>query len=269
MAAAVLFAAGPAPARQDGSLDEPMQKKSWPDWSLKLEPMLWAPALRGDVKLPASSRLDFSDVDADENEFVPAGRATLRADDWTFMFRGFGFERDESGESDVGFSLDGAPVAPGDEVRTEVDIWGFDLTAGYNLFTPVDNIARESRIALDIYGGARVHSVDVSMSANAAESSAGETWAEPIVGGRVTVDLPYGFGMNLSTDVGAMPFGDETSFSWDITVAFTWMFFEDRNAGLEVGFRHLYMNLESDEGADAFEFDGALAGLFGAIVIRF
>lgn len=215
----------------------------WAAWTVKVEPLVWAPALRGDFRLPGGGRIDVEDVDADENEIVPAGVATVRADKWSFLFRGFGF------------SLDERPV--------KIDLAGFDLTAGYNIWTPINDDANHVRLALDLCAGLRVHSLDLSLG----DDQDDNTWAEPIGGVRIGLDLPRGFGLGISIDGGGFSTGDDSSFSWDITVAFSWM--PSRHLGVEIGFRHLQMDLSKGKGNDEFEFDAALAGLFGGVVIRF
>jgi hypothetical protein len=214
-----------------------------PEWAIRFEPMIWAPALRGDLTVNGGAVIDVENVDADENEIAPAGTLTIRADQWSFQFRGFGFNVDE-------------PAAT-------IDLFGFDGTVGYRLPMVIDDPDREVRLGFDIFGGVRVHSLDLSVGA----AQTDDVWAEPIVGGRMAIDLPHGFGLDLSASGGGLPSGEDSSFSWDITVAFSWMFAE--NAGLEIGFRHLQMDLLEGDGADESEFDAALAGLFGAVVIRF
>lgn len=240
-----------------------------PPWTIRLEPMVWAPALRGDVGLPGGSTLDLETVEADENEIIPAGRATLRFDDWSVMFRGFAFGLDTTATASNGFALGSGAIAAGDRVSTELDLAGFDLTLGYTIWTPIDRPQDEVRLAFDLFAGARLHSLDLSIAeaAGGAESSADNTWFEPIGGVRLALDLPYRFALGVSLDAGGFSTGDDSSFSWDITVGFTWRPIE--NVGLEIGFRHLQMDLSDGEGAREFEFDGALAGLFGAIVIQF
>lgn len=238
-------------------------------WTIRFEPMVWAPALRGDIKLPASSAIDVETIGADENEIIAAGRLTLRADRWSFQFRGFSFSLDESAAATDAFTLGGAGAIAGTNVLTDLDLAGFDLTVGYRIWTPLEDVEREVRIGFDIHGGARVHSLDISVRTAAALGAEENTWIEPIGGARMSIDLPQGFGVNVAFDAGGFPSGDDSSFSWDITVAFSWMFLSDRRGGLEIGFRHLDMNLNEGEGAGELEFDAALAGLFGAIVIRF
>ncbi len=215
----------------------------WADWTIRVEPMVWAPALRGDIKMPGAAFVDVEAINADGVEVTPAGRVTIRADKWSFLFRGFAFALDND--------------------ATTFDLSGFDLAAGYSVWTPINDTENEVRLAFDLFGGARIHSLDASIGA----ADSDNTWFEPIGGARVNLDLPHRFDIILSVDGGGFTSGSDSSYSVDITIAFSWMPLQ--NVGLEIGFRHLQMDLIEGEGTDEFEFDGALAGLFGAVVFRF
>ncbi|MBL8746050.1 MAG: hypothetical protein JNK58_06810 [Phycisphaerae bacterium] len=242
LALTLALAANSALARDADPATDPSAPR-WNDWTIRIEPIIWAPALRGDIKMPGAASIDVGTINADEVNLAPAGRVTIRADKWSFLFRGFAFAVDED--------------------AAEIDLAGFDLTAGYNLWTPIDDPENQVRLAFDLFGGVRIHSIDASIAA----ANSDNTWFEPIGGARINLDLPHRFGLNVSLDGGGFSSGEDSSFSWDITVAFSWRPIE--NLGLEIGFRHLQADLVEGDGADEFEFDGALAGLFGSVVIRF
>lgn len=271
-------AASPAPAASASSTPASSQTQTQdpasldldadPRWIVRFEPNVWVPALRGDVSVPSSSSIDVEDIGADENEPAPAGRITIRADRFRILFRGFAFSLDETAGADRAFTLDGVGIAAGDRVNTDLSFSSFDAVAGYELFVPIDDKENDVRLAFDIIGGVRVTSIDLDLSQqNGGASSGGDNvWALPIIGGRMALDLPRGFGLDLTFDGGGLP-GDDDAFTWDITVAFSWM--ATNNLGVEIGFRHLDSNLSDGDGPGALEFDAALAGLFGAVVIRF
>ncbi|MDX2116386.1 MAG: hypothetical protein SFZ24_12320 [Planctomycetota bacterium] len=261
-----------APAASSASWDgEPgPAREVWDRWTIRFEAAAWAPALAGDATLPGGTSVDVEDIDADENEIEPTGRALIRGGKWSFMFRGFGFSFDDEGRAGASFDAsDEISFVRGDAVDAAIDIQGFDLTAGYTVLTPIDDVERDVRVAFDLYAGARLHTLDLSIGVPGGEAAQDDgVWVEPIGGVRVAVDLPHEFGFDLTLDGGGFPGSDASSYSWDVTVAFRWMFLGQGVGGLEIGFRHLRMNLE-DGDAEALEFDGALAGLFGGIVIRF
>lgn len=257
-------AAAPTPSERSLKLEHPLQK-----YVVSLEPMIWAPGLRGDIKLPNSSKIDVETTDADESQIAPMGRATIRADRLSFQFRGFGFSNDDSGRAGDPFTLDGAAIGAGTRVENDIEVYSFDATVGWELPAVIDNQTEEVRLAFAVTGGARVTSIDMSIapSGGGAGASLDNVWGMPILGGRMTLDLPHRLGLMVAGDVGWLPIDSEEAFSWDITVSFFWMALE--NVGIEIGFRHMQSDLEDGEGARRGEFDAALAGLFGAVVIRF
>jgi hypothetical protein len=245
-------------------LEHPLQK-----YVVSLEPMIWAPGLRGDIKLPGSSKIDVETTDADETQIAPMGRATIKADRLSFQLRGFGFSNEDSGRAGSAFTLDGAGIAAGTRVENDIEVYSFDATVGWELPAVIDNPTDEVRLAFAVTGGARVTSVDMSIapSGGGGGSSLDNVWGMPTLGARMTLDLPHRLGLSVAGDVGWLPSDSEEAFSWDITVSFFWMALE--NIGIEIGFRHLQQDLEDGDGPGRGEFDASLAGLFGAVVIRF
>lgn len=266
-AAALAQEAGQGGADTAGSsslkLEHPLQK-----YAVSIEPMVWAPGLRGDIELPGSSKIDVETTDADETQIAPAGRVTIKADRLSFQFRGFAYSNDDTASASGAFDLGGAAIGAGTRIENDIDVYSFDATASWELPTIIDNPTDEVRLAFDVTGGVRVTSIDMSLSpaGGGAGASLDDVWAMPILGARMKLDLPHRTGLNVAGDVGWLPTDDE-AFSWDITVSFFWMPLE--NVGLEIGFRHLQQDLEEGEGAGRGNFDAALAGLFGALVIRF
>jgi len=250
---------------QEASVEAAPTEVSW-RYTLEVKPMLWAPALRGDIKLPQSGSVNVEDIGADESRLAPAGQVELRGGDWFVRFRGFGFSINPDSRAGSNFDLDGEAVSRGDATESSIDYYGFDLRVGYDLWQPVKDEARNVRLAIGLYGGARLFNIESEISAGGASSSAQETWLQPVIGARLGIDLPHGFGVEVTGDLGWWPGGDE-SFSWDITAAFTWRW--ENRLGLEIGFRHLYSDLSAGSGAGEYEFDASLAGLYGALVIRF
>ena len=91
------------------------------------------------------------------------------------------------------------------------------------------------------------------------------TWIEPLGGVRLNMELPYRTGLDFFVDIGGLAYGDDSSLSFDIGVAFQWEIVD--HVALEIGFRHFQTDLERNGGD--FEFDTSLAGLFGSVAIRF
>lgn len=253
---------------------EPLAVHPGRAWTIQFEPMLWAPALRGDLRVPGGPTFDVESLNLDESRLAPAGEVTIRADKWSFFFSGFGFSYDETANARETIIAAGpVTIAPGQAVRSELDFYSFQATVGYEVFSnffdePDDHPEDEVRLSLDVFGGVRYFDANLDLTPLAGAGSAMNDgqWVQPIGGVRLTIDLPYRTGVEVSLDGGGWG-GDQSSFAWNIAAAFYWAFHE--NAGLEIGFRNLASDLQDGEGANEFNFDAALMGLFGSVIIRF
>lgn len=261
-----ILSAGPALAQgsAESAVGQPAAARHpGREWVVQFEPMLWVPALRGDLRAPGAGRFDVETVNLDESRLAPAGEVTFQADKLSFQFSGFGFNVDDT----VGAANTIGPIGAGTAVRTEFELSSIEGAVGYEIWTPIDRPEDEVRLSFDIYAGARFFDADLVLTPAAGAAFAGDgQWVQPMGGVKMNLDLPWRTGIELSVDGGGWG-GDESSFAWDITVAFFWVFHD--HAGVEIGFRHLQMDLQDGSGAGAFEVDSALAGLFASVIIRF
>lgn len=259
----------PDPASASAPAQSPDAPADPRTWSVQFEPQMWFPALRGDIEMPGGSLFDVETLDLDEPELSPAGELSIRGGDWIFQFNGFAFDVEAASRADDAFAAGGGAgaVAVGDRVEYELDYGAFEFNMGKHVWSVPLKDADDVAVDFDLYAGARAYALDLRLETGSGVSSHDAQWADALVGMRMRLDLPHGFGLETAVDVGGGAFGVDGSFSWDITVAFTWVY--ENTAGIEIGFRHLSVDTVEGEGAEEFEFDNALAGLFGAVVIRF
>lgn len=230
------------------------------DWTVKIEPMLWAASLAGDLEAGGDS-FDVEWVDADETHLSPSGRVTVNADAWRFVFEGFSINADERNTVSESFTADGVAFVRGTDADLELDLAVFKLTAGRELWR--EPFSHDVALAFDVYAGARLIDIDLDLENSAGASIGGDgVFIEPLVGMHFAIELPRGFDLRFALDAG-LALGDDVGFDWQVLSAFGWRFSD--NIGVEVGFRHLSMDLNDDD----FGFDGWAAGLFGAVVIYF
>lgn len=232
-------------------------------WTVKIEPMIWAPALAGDFEVGdgGSDSFDAEWIDADEVELSPAGRVTIKADRWRFLFEGFAISADDENTVSESFTADGVAFARGTRADLDLDLAVFKLTAGREVWRKQfdDDVA----IAATLYAGARLIDMDLSLENSAGASIGGDgTWIEPLVGFEVAFELPRGFDLRFALDGGAS-LGEDIGFDWQVISAFGWRFHD--HIGIEIGFRHMSLDVSEDD----FGFDGWAAGLFGSVVIYF
>jgi hypothetical protein len=241
-------------------------------WTIQLEPILWRPALLGDIQLPPGDRFDVELADLDENSLAPAGEATFRTGDddgdlW-FTFGGFHFGSDDDSTASGSFTAGGIDVDRGDRLSYDLDYSSFEGTVEYALPAIIDEPEDEVRWWFNVGAGARLYDLGLDFEViGEGETSIDSTWIEPMGVARMVLELPYGFDIDTRMTLGGQPLGDDTSWSWDVTVGFIWS--PHRNFAAEIGFRHLSVDRREGDGNDELIWDNALAGLWWSIVIRF
>lgn len=240
-------------------------------FEVRFDPTIWIPAIRGDIGVGTSGTFDVETINLDEIEPTPKGRFQLRSGDLTVAFSAFSTSYSETETAGANFAVGGTPVAAGSSVDYELDVASFELTVGHRVWNapvgvndPDPEAARGSNVDvwLDAYAGARYYDIDAQFNTPVSTSGDVED-IHAIVGLALKMDLPEGFGLELSFDAG----GGAEGFSWDVTVAFDYEITD--NAALLIGFRNLSTNLEGDGGPGDAEFDATLAGLFASLSIRF
>ena len=115
--------------------------------------------------------------------------------------------------------------------------------------------------------GARLYNVKAGVGATSPNTAeADEFFFEPIVGGRLELTLAKDFSIDVQSTFGYLPADRETA-SWDIEVAFAWRIVE--NVGFQLGYRNMFIHLESGEDVSRFEWEGGAAGVFAGLQFRF
>jgi hypothetical protein len=259
---------------QDAEGGAPVEAWRPKAWTVQVAPLVWFPGARADVRLPGgSAEAQTEDLELDDPEATAGGELRIRSDELTVYFAGFGYGGDVTATLDDPVSVGGLSFAPGDRVRSELDYASVELWAGWCVFEKVFEGATRTEpgvgLRVDVTGGVRLYDVGLEIGAadGGASAKADETWVEPTVGVVLTFELLDDFTIDLVGNVGALPLGDRSSFSASIATSGQWRIVE--NVGLELGYRFLYTDLEADDGDEEFGFTGSLAGLFGALVIRF
>lgn len=270
-------AASPEPA--------PVNLSFTPDWVVRFEPAVGYFAPSGDLRLPSSQGLASTEVELENDLNIDSPRlgpyieATAARGRWRLVVSGLGFSIDRG--RDAGFSgrLGDTAVAVGDRIDTEFTYATFGARAGYRFWDWVSGVDEEGRpdlsIGVDALVGFRGHDVDIdsrvtraiALPGAATSASAEETFAEPVGGLAFELDYQRTFGMDLYVAAGGFSTGDRTSTSFDLGLGFAyrprpWI-------GALVGYRLIVLNLEDGDGADGFEWEGAVAGLYWGVQLSF
>ncbi|GIK19794.1 MAG: hypothetical protein DYG93_09270 [Leptolyngbya sp. PLA2] len=274
-----LVSAVAASAQAVGQNETPLGGKD--SWTVRFEPAVWFVGASGDLRLPGTEasgngqKLDFGDLNLDSPRASPFGELHLKRGPWRISFSALALS---SGGRD--FAADGpgqlGPIAfdAGDVLDLSMDYVTFDTTGGYEFLTAergtTENGGVQLRSRLIGFAGARFHDVDFDASLQAPDGvsvSADRLFAEPIVGLRWELDINERFTIDVVGAGGAFGWGDQSSWSADIGVGFTWRPVE--NLGVQVGYRQLVVGLEDGDAPERFEWRGSVAGLYAGAVLRF
>lgn len=251
--------------------ENPLEEAPAP-WRITLRPGVWAPSLAGDLQLPGGTAIAAVErFNIDDIQPTGFGRWELQRGKLSIFGSGFFFSVDQRNKPDIDRNLGGIDFSADSRAREEFDLISAQVAVGWRVWERTIK-ARKSegavRIAIDVHGGLRVYNLDTRFSQiGGAGTSSDEIWAEPIIGGRITVDILEKATFQLALDGGGQPIGNHSSSSFDIIASIN--FRPWHNVGLELGWRQLSVDLEDGSGSGKTEFDGELAGIFGSLVIRF
>lgn len=246
-------------------------------WTLEAHPGIWYVGMSGDLTLPGAAgngrSLDIGDaLGLDDPRVSPYAEATLRRGNWLVSMRGFGYSNDQESTASAAGSLGNSTWSEGDRLRASLDIWGIEAMAGYTLVdhrrNPLEQGGHALRFRLDALAGVRVFEVDASAGViNQTASGAEEMAVHPLIGTRLTADFHNDFSVIVELSGGGMGLSDNSSYGFDIVVGGQWR--PVPNVGVQIGYRAIFMGVESGEGVDAFEFSGSGQGLYGGVTFAF
>lgn len=253
------------------------QPREW--WTIRFEPAAYFAAPSGDIRLPSSTgtrgdKISVNDLNQDSPRLSPFARLTASRGDWRFTIAGFAFSASDRGAfTDAPGLVGGAPFAAGDRLITDLAYQSVDVRAGYRVIQPRseagDSGMPKLEAGLDLLAGIRFHHVDVETSVVSAvppapgvltSADADELFAEPFIGARLDLDLSRTFGIDVESTVGGFSMGDRSSATFTIAAGFvyrpvTWI-------GVRIGYHMVVFGFSEGSGAEKFEWDGSLAGLF-------
>lgn len=275
--------AAPSTAESTASAPPVIPSSVDPTWKVSIEPIVWYMAPSGDLKLPASgaatpsNKVDIADLDLDNPRLSPAGSFRIASGRWTFAFFGAAYDTDHTNTVNQSFQLGSLSFAPGDQAKTEMTLGFYEVTAGCRIFdydwranSTHPETAEQALFVLSLYGGVLMQDVDImvqQLGTQFPDSTYSNLFVQPIIG----LDFHFAFADQFAIDLrlsgGGLPLDDESSASVDIAVAFTWQATD--HIGLQIGWRQIAYWLSDGDGQDEFEYNGAVAGLFAGVTLRF
>lgn len=262
-------------------------------WTLRIEPSVWFVAPGGDVKLPAIAELspsgndvginsigsgfsefaNLSDLELDRPEASPSGEIHLGYDNWRVCLRGFSSSTDADTRATGSGSINGMSFVADDVIESSLDFLAAEAEVGYAFWHNTPKLNADGKVpfrsTVEGVGGVRLYDVDWAIQnvRTSSQLEAEESFFEPLLGGRFAMEFYQQFDIDVQLTVGGLPLDDNSSFSVDVMAGFAWRPIEQ--FGVQLGYRQLLFNLQSGSDVDEFEYDGALAGLYGGIVLKF
>lgn len=243
-------------------------------YEIQVQPRIWYVSLAGDLSMPGAPAntptATLNELNVDSPRAGPYGDATIRFDRWTVNISAAAMSAERSTTAQRNGQIGAYAFSIGDPIRTSVDFATGEASVGYSLGTW--DLGRRGDgtggfvVDLAVLGGARLYDVSVGIGATTPTTSkVDEFFIEPILGGRLEMNIAQQFSIDVQSTAGWMP-ADRESISWDIAVAFAWH--PLKNLGLQIGYRNLWFDL-STGGSDKFELNGGAAGVFAGLQLRF
>jgi hypothetical protein len=282
-----LVSVGAGPARASGGEDDIFAELQSGDerraiadlaqpWRVQLEPRIWYAAPGGSLRMPGEpvgtrrKRLEL--INLDSPRISPFAEVHIRQGEWRFNVMSFATQQSDRGtqytrQDWIGPHL----VEPGDRITASLDFASTEFSIGYRIPIPdtlVGRGGRDFRGTLEGIGGIRLYSADFEIQTPTGIASHNEFLAEPLLGLRFGMEIRERFNIDVQGSFGAFDDGGHrSSISYDIIAAFSYRPVE--NVGVQIGYRQLAFDFSTGRAEQQFRYDGAVAGIFGGVVIRF
>lgn len=281
--AAILGAVTSAAAWDIDALDQPTARERRAEaadvaqpWSLQFEPAVWYVAPGGRVRLPGSptgtDRVRLEDVNLDTPRLSPYGELHLRTGEWRFMVSGVATDLKSRGAvAQEPLWIGPTLVSPGERTVGSIDFASAEVNVAYRITIP-DEIAGqggpEFRGTLEALWGLRMYTLSFEFDTPSASARYSDLFFEPLVGLKYTMEIYERFNIDVQASIGAFDDGGHRRvISYDILAGFSYR--PTENIGVQIGYRNLAYSMRSGSGIDQFKYGGALAGLYGGVLIRF
>jgi hypothetical protein len=188
------------------------------DWSLRVEPYLWVPALEGEGSADGSPDADFEiDYPGGLSAALPLAVRLEAPGGTSILFDGlYARWNDEDGTT-----------------QTETRISLLEGGVGFPMSGP-----------WELTAGLRAIELDLEVELGGADAQATAGWIDPWIGGRGEVPLSEGWSVRTGVDIGG--FGVGSDLTWQAAALLAWSSSRWR---VELGYRALAVDID-DEGVD-------------------
>jgi hypothetical protein len=234
------------------------QTERFGGWDVTLTPYAWFAGLNGDLAIDrskSSTDSDFPDIYA-ELDLAGMLHFEARKIRWT-LFADVAY-LDLSADAHVG-SLD-------NELGLQAAL--IEFGGMYRLVNrPVGRRVGSSMFVELLAGGRYTYmegNIDFESLSDLKES---KHWIDPIVGGRIILDLAGNSVVLCRLDFGGFGLSDESDFTWNAQAE--WGYDVSDNLSVRLGYRALGVDYDTGSGPDDLKFDLTISGPFAGAGFRF
>jgi hypothetical protein len=204
------------------------------DWNTDLSMYMIGASMKGDVTVRGRT----AELDVGFSEILE-----------NLQLGGMGRMRVDNGQWSVALDLIYMGLGASREVvRGDVDQWMVEPTVGYRLSPKFEVLA-----------GVRYNRIDAAiqfLGPMETRLTAEEDWWDPIVGGRLRLQVSEKWSFEPRFDIGG--FGVGSDFSWQIDPVVNWRV--SRRASLQASYRFLQNDYSTGSGASQFRYDVLTSG---------
>jgi hypothetical protein len=198
------------------------QQSSSDDWDIHLMPYAWLPTTLKSTStlsgLSGSVRLNLQEILDNLDMLMFARVEAWKKNKWGLMYDTvyFNLGYDDGFEGSRGvvdFNLD-----------LDIRLWMNDFALAYRLVDEQFGDGNQQRFMFEPYGGLRYTylrqitdlEVDIPVIGSAGEEIGdSRDWVEPLVGGRIRLDLNEKFSLNVRGDAGGFGVGSASTLTWN------------------------------------------------------
>lgn len=243
------------------------------DWRFQFEPSAWYAGAGGKVQIAGAPEgtpeVRLNDLNLDNPKLTPSGELHVRTGNWRFSLGMFFFNQKRDQTMSVGGRAGDIAFNAGDALRSKMSYDSYEPTVGYEFWRhqPPAGEGVDFQARLEVFGGARLEELEFEFRRASQVDSQREFFGQVLAGIKGSLEITEQFSIDLTTSAGGWPGSDSHAWSWDIVAGFMWR--PVPNVGVQLGYRNIFTELKSGDGADRFIYNGGLAGLFFGAVVRF
>lgn len=256
------------PPRRTGFFAGSYTRAQRPDWSTEVEANVWYGSPGGDISIGGTPLVATDRFNIDSPRASPMVEVHSRLDPWTISLRGSLLDVDSTTSLAEAAGLGPVTFAAGEAVSSSYRLDEFSVRAGYRVyqFDADANVYGRPLLSagVDLVGGLRLYDGSIGVRGASGSAGASFTHLEPLIGFAADVSFADKYEIQIqNTHAGTPSIDGQRSFTVDIQVTFKYRATE--NAAVQLGYRIRRNILEGDD----YELDGAVAGIFGGLTVRF